>query len=254
LRNSEAERINSSHYKKIGIVAGIVAALVVLGYLIGGSGVPDFDDYEAGAERKEAFFGYFLPIIQEENEKIADVREALIDWNNDKDSIGWWDAGSIEDIAGDYGMDEFDVSDQAAWDELLRRVDIVPPSLALSQAANESAWGTSRFARLGNNYFGQWCFEKGCGLVPDSRDSGKTHEVADFESPQQSVKSYMQNLNRHNAYEPLRQVRSTLRANGQPVTGYLLAAGLGKYSERGGAYIAELRDMMRHNKLAEYDL
>lgn len=245
--------IKAENYKKVGIIAGIVLALIVLVYLIGGSGAPDFDDYEAGAERKEAFFGYFLPIIQEENEQIAEVREDLVNWHEDQDSIGWWDEGTIEDIAADYGMEEFDVADQAAWRDLLSRVDIVPPSLALAQAANESAWGTSRFARLGNNYFGQWCFEKGCGLVPNSRDSGKTHEVADFDSPQQSVERYMQNLNRHNAYQPLRQVRSTLRANGQPVTGYALAAGLSKYSERGQAYIEELRAMMRHNELAEHD-
>lgn len=245
---------NAEQNKKIGLAVGIVLVLAILGYLMGGSSVPDFDDYEAGAERKEAFFGYFLPIIQEENEKIAEVREDLLAWNNDKDSIGWWDEGTIEDIAAGYRMEEFDVTDQAAWDELLRRVDIVPPSLALSQAANESAWGTSRFATKGNNFFGQWCFEKGCGLVPNSRESGKTHEVADFDSPRQSVQSYMQNLNRHPAYQPLRQVRTTLRANGQPITGYALAAGLGKYSERGVEYIEELRAMMRHNELAKHDL
>jgi Bax protein len=245
---------NAGQNKKIGLATGIVLIVVALGYLIGGSGVPDFDEYEAGAERKEAFFGYFLPIIQEENEEIAEARENLVAWNNDKDSIGWWDGGTIEDIAAEYGLEEFDVDDQAAWDELLRRVDIVPPSLALAQAANESAWGTSRFARLGNNYFGQWCFVEGCGLVPNSRESGKSHEVADFDSPQQSVERYMNNLNRHNAYKPLRQVRATLRNNGQPVTGYALAAGLGRYSERGADYIEELRAMMRQNELARHDL
>jgi Bax protein len=245
---------NSANNKKIGIGAGILLVVLVLGYLMLGSGAPDFKDYEAGTERKEAFFGYFLPIIQEENARIAEVREELVAWSNDPDSIGWWDEGTIEDIAADYRMDEFDVSDQAAWDELLSRVDIVPASLALSQAANESAWGTSRFATKGNNYFGQWCFETGCGLVPNSRDSGKTHEVADFDSPQQSVERYMENLNQHDAYDPLREVRSTLRANDQPVTGYALAAGLGKYSERGVEYIEELRAMMRHNELAKHDL
>ncbi|MDI9243879.1 glucosaminidase domain-containing protein [Marinobacter sp. CHS3-4] len=245
---------DSERNKKYGLIAGGVLVLVVLGFVFGGSSVPDFKDYEAGSERKDAFFGYFLPIIQEENAKIAEIREELLAWHEDPDSIGWWDEGTIQDIAADYGMDDFDVEDQAAWADLLRRVDIVPPSLALSQAANESAWGTSRFATKGNNYFGQWCFEKGCGLVPNSRDAGKTHEVADFDSPRQSVQRYMENLNTHNAYEPLRQVRSTLRLNGQPVTGYALAAGLGKYSERGAEYIEELRAMMRHNELAKHDL
>ncbi len=239
--------------RNIGIVAGVVV-LIMLGFWLDSSDAPDFKDYEAGTERKEAFFGYFLPIIQEENAKIAEVREELVAWNEDPDSIGWWDEGTIEDIAEEYGLEEFDVSDQAAWNELLSRVDIVPPSLALSQAANESAWGTSRFATEGNNYFGQWCFKKGCGLVPNNRAAGKTHEVADFDSPRESVQRYMQNLNRHDAYQPLRKVRFTLRLNGQPVTGYALAAGLGKYSERGPEYIEELRAMMRHNELAKHDL
>ena len=88
--------------------------------------------------------------------------------------------------ADEYGMKDFDVANDVSWPLLLNRVDVIPPSLALAQGANESAWGTSRFSKEGNNYFGQWCFKLGCGLVPRQRDSGAQHEVAKFDSPRQS--------------------------------------------------------------------
>ena len=126
---------------------------------------------------------------------------------------------------------------------------MIPNSLALVQAANESAWGTSRFARDANNYFGQWCFTRGCGLIPANRIEGAHHEVQRFSSPKESVASYLNNLNTHNAYAQLRSIRSNAVKNGEPITGYLLAAGLGKYSERGEAYIEEIRTMIRVNHL-----
>jgi len=98
-------------------------------------------------------------------------------------------------------------------------VDTIPPSLALAQAANESAWGTSRFARQAHNYYGQWCFEKGCGIVPDRRDANKSHEVAAFDSPRESVARYLHNLNSNSAYKSLRDIRSRLKAANKPVTG-----------------------------------
>jgi Bax protein len=130
---------------------------------------------------------------------------------------------------------------------------VVPPSLALSQAANESAWGTSRFARSGHNYFGQWCFTTGCGVVPRHRTAGKQHEVAVFASPAAAVASYLHNLNSHPAYQRLREIRLQQRQQHQVVSGLALAAGLEKYSERGEDYIRELRAMIRHNRLSQYD-
>jgi Bax protein len=135
----------------------------------------------------------------------------------------------------------------------MNRVDVVPPSLAIAQSANESAWGTSRFARKGYNFFGQWCYRKGCGLVPKKRDANKTHEVAAFDSPQESVKMYIRNLNSNRAYKSLRDLRAKLRRSNKPVTGHELAAGLKRYSERGLEYVRELREMISYNKLAVYD-
>ena len=137
--------------------------------------------------------------------------------------------------------------------ELRKRVDIVPLSLALSQTAEESGWGTSRFAVEGNALFGQWTW--GGGMKPKeqrTRTRGD-HGVAAFESPLESVTSYMLNLNTHHTYESLRDRRAELRANNQPVTGNELAGTLTRYSERGGAYVDTLRSIMRVNNLAPAD-
>ncbi|WP_207308721.1 glucosaminidase domain-containing protein [Marinobacter caseinilyticus] len=245
--------IEANKTKRMGLAAGIAVVVMGLVIWVSTSGAPDFTDYEAGAERKGAFFSYFLPIVQQHNQEIQATRDELEVWAQAPGDLGWWDRGDVEDLAEYYGMDAFDVSSKADWKTLLRRVDVVPPSLALAQAANESAWGTSRFATKGNNYYGQWCFTEGCGLVPNSRDAGKAHEVAEFDSPEESVERYIHNLNSHKAYAPLRSIRETLRDSGNTATGSALAAGLGKYSERGDEYIKELRQMMQFNKLGQYD-
>ena len=214
---------------------------------------PNFEEYTAGSERKTAFFSYFLPLILEKNQEVARTRNKLLAWNKSRNNIGWWDSRTIDDLATQYRVKKFNIDDDASWEKLLINVDVLPPSLVLAQAANESAWGTSRFAKLGNNYFGQWCFEQGCGLVPEQRDSDKAHEVAAFDSPQESLESYMQNLNSHPAYQSLRDIRTQLRKEKQPVTGFSLAAGLTSYSERGEEYIEELRSMMKFNKLSTHD-
>jgi Bax protein len=150
-------------------------------------------------------------------------------------------------------MAEFVPTDNRAWDDLLRRVDAIPASLALAQSANESAWGTSRFAKDGSNFFGQWCYDAGCGLVPSKRNAGASHEVAVFDSPEESVASYLLNLNTNRAYTELRSIRASLRARNKEISGEALAAGLRKYSERGDAYVKELRSMIRYDDLGQYD-
>ena len=116
------------------------------------------------------------------------------------------------------------------------------------QAANESAWGTSRFAQQGYNFFGLWCYKKGCGFVPARRNSGANHEVAKFENLSRATYTYMRNINRHDAYRELRHIRASLRRAQLPVTGLALAEGLMNYSERGAAYVNELQNMIRYNK------
>lgn len=231
------------------------AFLVIIGVVIFSpwQSSPNFKEYAAGTERKTEFFNYFLPLITQKNKEIADTRKTLLKWHQNRSNIGWWDSRKLADLATQYRVSNFNIDDDTAWKKLLINVDVLPPSLVLAQAANESAWGTSRFAIQGNNFFGQWCFESGCGLVPKKRDTGKAHEVATFNSPKESLESYMQNLNSHPAYQSLRDIRTQLRLGKQPISGIALAAGLTSYSERGEDYIEELREMIKFNKLLKYD-
>ena len=131
---------------------------------------------------------------------------------------------------------------------LKQRVDIIPPALALAQAAIESNWGTSRFATQGNNYFGQWCYIKGCGLIPKNRKKGAIHEVKKFKNAYESVASYMNNINTNKAYARFRLTRATQRSNDRTLSAIILADDLKLYSARGYAYINELKKLMDQNK------
>lgn len=216
--------------------------------------VPDFASYPAGSERKAVFFEYFEMIIQEEIRVTLAQRDYISAMFTSRHELSNKDEQRVTTIAKDYEIEQFDADDSQHWQLLLRRVDIVPASLALAQAANESAWGTSRFAREANNFFGHWCFEKGCGLVPKNRNAGANHEVADFDSPRESVQKYMRNLNTHPAYLHLRKIRERLRNQNKPITSHALLPALQKYSERGDAYIQELEEMINYNKLTKYDV
>ena len=130
----------------------------------------------------------------------------------------------------------------------MQSVDIIPLEMALVQAANESAWGQSRFARDANNYFGQWCYDKGCGLVPLKRASGATHEVRSFATPNLSVRAYMKNINASRAYAEFRDMRRDLRDQHRTLDAELLAMGLKSYSERGMAYVKVIQTMIRSNR------
>ncbi len=135
---------------------------------------------------------------------------------------------------------------------LLLRVDVVPASLIVAQAAKESGWGTSRFAIQGNNYFGIWCFYQGCGLKPLRREANRTHEVASFDSVEQGVRYYVRTINTHVAYRELREMRAEARKSRQSLQGEQLANGLVRYSERGIAYVREVQSMIRDNNLQRF--
>ncbi|WP_019895277.1 glucosaminidase domain-containing protein [Hydrogenovibrio halophilus] len=217
---------------------------------------PDFSSFDAGPPRKQAFFEYFAPLIHQANQSIQTKRErlkTLIDQNSLPEKDQAW----LKTQAELFGLEvsgRFDPDRSENQKALLTRIDTIPTSLALAQAANESAWGTSRFARKAHNYFGQWCYQPGCGLVPEQRISGADHEVRAFDHPYESVKSYLHNLNSHSAYADLRRIRAQLRNANQPVTGVALAEGLLHYSERREAYVEELRSMIRYNELSRFNL
>jgi Bax protein len=214
------------------------------------SNLPDFTNIPDVQDKKMSFFGYLLPLVQEENQRLLDLRTRLsyihehIRWDRD---IDLEDRMWLHDVIEEFRIPETDIHSQEFWQTALRRVDALPDHLVLAQAANESAWGTSRFAREGNNLFGQWCFREGCGLVPASRPEGATYEVARFDSVSQSIGSYMHNLNTGRTYQELRDIRAEARDQGREPDAEEMAGGLMSYSERGEDYIRELRSMIRFN-------
>lgn len=212
--------------------------------------VPDFNKYERVQDKKQAFFDYLKPVIASNNQYIAAVRSLIQEYQQMHQSGKAFTEAQQEEL--DWLLKEYRISSNddlgPRFTELLQKVDLIPADLVLVQTANESAWGTSRFARKGYNFFGLWCFTKGCGFVPSQRNEGASHEVAKFDDLTEAMYSYMRNLNSHPAYEELRAIRLQLRQANKEVRGYELAGGLSKYSERGHEYIEELRQMLRVNE------
>ncbi|RTZ16946.1 glucosaminidase [Vibrio aquaticus] len=215
---------------------------------------PDFSAYKDVNQKKQAFFDYLRPGIALENKRVAEERVRLeqIEQRFEKQSISTSDQSYAKRLGKLYNVELPANGVEKGWlDVMLHRVDVIPEALVLVQGANESAWGTSRFATEANNYFGQWCYSQGCGLIPLQRGAGMTHEVAKFSSVQQSIHGYFMNVNRNRAYEALRDIRYQRHINGQSLTdtdaALALSNGLLKYSERGEAYVNDLQSMIRHN-------
>ena len=211
--------------------------------------LPKFSEFTDVKEKKHAFFNFIKPHVEAENKKILQQRanlEIARMMIEHSEPLSKKQAGDIKKILKSYGLPE--TLDTITLSQALRRVDIIPKEMALMQAANESAWGTSRFARIGLNFFGQWCYKKGCGMVPRRRNSEAEHEVAAFKSVRAAVSSYFKNINTHNAYKELRTIREDLRAQQKPILATKLTYGLLSYSERCEAYIEELNTMINQNR------
>ena len=201
--------------------------------------------------RKTTFIKSTLPLILHVNELILQDRShivALRDQIAEGRVLGQRDRLWLEETADRYGAKN---ADPAA---LLAHVDIIPPSLAIAQAAEESGWGTSRFAREGNALFGQRAYKAHKkGIVPRKRADGKTFRVRAFDHLIDGVKSYAHNLNSHPAYRAFREARAKMRAEHGAVDGYNLAGALLRYSERGADYVKTIRVIMRANTLRAFD-
>jgi Bax protein len=213
--------------------------------------LPDFGNVQGTIERKTLFFEFMSPLIKAENDRIRHQRSRLVNLYQqftEGNRPGFMDRHWLKQLAADYGVELSEPYGQDQWQSLLRRVDIVPRELALIQAAMESAWGDSRFAKEGNNLYGEHCSDPGCGIVPENRSSDKVYEVAVFQSPSGSVRSYIQNLNTHDAYKNFRHMRSQLRKQEKKPDGYSLAKTLMAYSERDNDYIREIQDMITENR------
>ncbi|WP_207480586.1 glucosaminidase domain-containing protein [Arenibaculum pallidiluteum] len=209
----------------------------------------DMHGIRSAEDRKELFIGAVLPWILHINEEIQSDRErlkTLAARQGEGKPAAPADLAWLETLAARYEVPEAMQGGVPDYRALLRRVDVVPPSLALSQAAEESGWGTSRVARMSNALFGQTAWRSG----PRGRSVGEVRGFADIDD---SVRSYIHNLNTHPAYEALRGARAALRAAGRHPDGHALAGGLLRYSERGRAYVTAVRTIMRGNDFVRLD-
>ena len=197
-------------------------------------------------KRKDLFIKIVLPLILEENDRIKIDRKKLfkiLNKNMNSDSEKKW----LNSKFKQYGVLNKDLS------TLKVRMDIVPVSLAIAQAAKETGWGTSRFAIEGNALFGQWTWS-GEGIKPagvDSKDA--KHKVMKFKVLKASVRAYQRNLNTHGSYKKFRSERANMRDNDEELDSLLLADYLDKYAATGKEYTKILKQIIKQNNLKDFD-
>tara|TARA_Y100000768_G_scaffold381815_1_gene361086 strand:+ start:175 stop:1257 length:1083 start_codon:yes stop_codon:yes gene_type:complete len=196
-------------------------------------------------KRKEFFIQIILPLILEENKKINLDRKRLfsiINKSNNSSSEKKW----LDRKYKQYGIPSKDLS------ELKIRMDIIPVSLAIAQAAKETGWGTSRFAQQGNALFGQWTWS-GEGLKPKEAEKNEGHKVMKFNILQASVRAYQRNINTHSSYQDFRLARAKLRDSDEPLDSMILSSYLDKYAETGNQYVKVLQKIILQNNLKDFD-
>ena len=200
---------------------------------------------ENSKKRKEFFIQIVLPLIIKENNNIKLDRNTLftiINKSDNSNSEKQW----LEKKYKQYGVKSGDLS------TLKIRMDEIPVSLAIAQAAKETGWGTSRFALEGNALFGQWTWS-GEGLKPKEAKEGESHKVMKFNILQASVRAYQRNINTHSTYKDFRKARAKLRDNNKPLDSIELSKYLNKYAETGNQYVEVLQKIIKQNKLQDFD-
>ncbi|MDA9745074.1 glucosaminidase domain-containing protein [Candidatus Pelagibacter sp.] len=200
---------------------------------------------ESSKKRKSLFIQIILPLILEENNLILIDRKRLFSIlnknKNSKKEIDWLNRKFKQ-----YGVLNKDIP------TLKVRMDIIPVSLAIAQAAKETGWGTSRFALEGNALFGQWTWS-GDGIKPAGAESDTKHKVMKFKVLKASVRAYQRNLNTHSSYKNFRQLRAQLRDESEKLDSLLLADQLDNYAETGKEYTKILKQIINQNSLKDFD-
>lgn len=205
---------------------------------------------------QQKFIQFILPKAETANQQISEQRQRMLNLYHDHqqgDKLSHGQQQWLLSLADRYNVPSPNINGQQTWYLLRKRVDVIPPSLAIAQAANESAWGRSRFAKQGHNYYGLICHNPGCGIVPKRRAPGKDFEVRRFASALQSIKSYMHTLNTNPYYQMLRQLRLKQREKSMPLNPIALATGLQSYSELGHVYIKAIQGLIKRANLTQYD-
>lgn len=241
---------NTPHFKSISffktaLIAGIAGALWLVCLVA---------TAETLGPKQSTFIKQMVPIIRTANREVLNERQKLLQLHQQWQSNPTLSAAQqqwLSKLADRYKTTS--PTTETEWQALIAQVDTMPVSLVLAQAINESAWGKSRFAREGNNYFGRWCYKTGCGIVPLKRTSGASHEVKKFPTELASVEDYLQNINSHTAYQDLRARRQKLEQQGKAVHGVDMADSLTKYSTRGKAYVADIKAIIKKYDLAQFD-
>jgi Bax protein len=201
-------------------------------------------------EQKKAFFNILSPMIEKEQKKVLRDREFVKSYFHSglfgfrHDGLGVLKLMKIKKY--------YKIKDLYSYEEYLRKVDIIPTSIILAQAALESGWGKSRFVRKANNIFGQWTYS-GKGLIPENRDEGAKHRIKIFKSLQDAIQAYLRNINTGWAYKSLRKKREMLRKNNVAINGLDLYDQYINYSQIREEYIKRLKKMILQNNLLIYD-
>ena len=204
----------------------------------------DLDSLRSTSRKKETFLQILLPLIVAENERIKKDRKYLLKILKENESpkkTNW-----INKKYKEYRVSKKNI------DELIEKMDIIPTSIALAQAAKESGWGTSRFALEGNAIFGQWTWN-GVGMAPLDKDKDQKHKILKFPLLRASVKAYITNLNSHSSYKNFRKKRLELRANNKNLSGLDLIHELENYAQTGKEYTKVLEKIIKQNDLDEFE-
>ncbi|MGM0501866.1 MAG: glucosaminidase domain-containing protein [Bacillota bacterium] len=207
-------------------------------------------------KKKNLFLNILTIGAYNANQELLKQREKLIEIIKQYTKHGHLtreDNDWLQEKCKKYGVKE-DITFKKQMEQLRKRLDIVPISLVLAQAASESGWGTSRFALAANNIFGEWTFDSQTpGLVPQERPANATYKIKKFSSIEAALNSYLLNLNKYYAYQKFREIRFELRAQGENLDSIKLAYGLLSYSEKREAYVEQLINIIRDNDLKAVD-
>ena len=196
-------------------------------------------------KKRELFIKIVLPLILNENDKITEDRKKLFKiLGKNFNTVG-------ERVWLKRRFREYKIEDQDSG-KLKMRMDIIPVSIALAQAANESGWGTSRFALEGNALFGQWTWSKK-GISPKNKDPDQSHKILQFQILKASVRAYKNNLNTHNAYKEFRETRAKLRQENKRIIGLDLTKYLKNYAAIGEKYVVIIENIIENNSLTDFD-
>jgi len=207
------------------------------------TGIANIDNI---GDRKKLFIKVILPLVIYENNKILEDRNYLNQISSEK-SLSEQETVWLDKKLKEYKVKAGDI------EELKKRMDVIPPSLAIAQAAYETGWGTSRFAMEGNSLYGARTWKKGKGIVPNDRGEEQKFEVLSFKIIRASISSYKKNLNTHQSYNEFRKARAIQRKEKNRVFGLELSQYLNKYSEIGDVYVQRLKKIIEQNSLTDFD-